>query len=57
MNLCDDGHDEVCYEGRHCPCCKIIADKDEEISSLGDQISTLEGEVSELKNEIAEKGE
>ena len=24
MNLCDDGHDEVCYESRHCPVCDAI---------------------------------
>jgi len=23
MNLCDDGHDEVCYEVRDCPACKL----------------------------------
>ncbi len=23
MTLCDNGHDEVCYEGKVCPACKL----------------------------------
>ena len=23
MTLCDDGHDEVCYEGRQCSACAM----------------------------------
>ena len=26
MNLCSDGHDEVCYECRECPVCVIRDD-------------------------------
>ena len=40
MNLCSDGHDEVCYEGRRCPVCEKM-----------DEIAKLEGEVDDLKAE------
>jgi len=26
MTLCSDGHEEVCYDGRHCPVCAKIDD-------------------------------
>ena len=45
MNLCDDGHDEVCFEVRNCPCC----DKLKEISDLEDKIYNLTKEISDLK--------
>ena len=28
MNLCDDGHDEVCYEGKKCPFCTYIEESE-----------------------------
>lgn len=45
MNLCSDGHDEVCYEGRDCPCCELIKTN----SDLEDEIYDLKKEVEELK--------
>lgn len=39
MNLCDDGHDEVCYEGRECPACELKQERDElqlELDKIGD---------------------
>jgi len=45
MNLCSDNHEEVCFEGRTCPCCDIINDKDSEISSLKDKIQDLESQI------------
>ncbi len=46
MNLCNNDHDEVCYEGRVCPVC----DKMTHIESLKDDIATLEKEIEELKD-------
>ena len=40
MNLCSDGHDEVCYEGRDCPMCL-----------LNGLIEELNIEVEDLKTE------
>ena len=37
MTLCDDGHEEVCYEGRNCPVCEKmdeIRDREKEIDAL-----------------------
>ena len=24
MNLCDNGHSEVCYQKRNCPACRLL---------------------------------
>lgn len=57
MNLCSDGHDEVCYEVRNCPCCQISEDKDKEISSLEGELSVANGDIESLNAQLAEKGE
>jgi len=41
MNLCDDGHDEVCYEGKKCPVCAVLKQNDDilkEIEDLQEQL-------------------
>jgi tetrahydromethanopterin S-methyltransferase subunit G len=53
MNLCDSGHDEVCYESRHCPACSIASEKDDEIASLNERIDDLKKHVEELESEEA----
>ena len=48
MNLCSDGHDEVCYDGRDCPVCekiKEISDFEDEIYDLKEQITGLEHQI------------
>lgn len=49
MNLCNSDHDEVCYEGRHCPACQIKDD-------LVTQIADLDARIEQLKNELEELG-
>ena len=63
MQLCDDWHEEVCYEGRKCPVCKLIEEKDaiigkceakieQLLSESGDylvQVERLQVELEELK--------
>lgn len=44
MNLCSDNHEEVCYETRNCPACKVINEKDDEISELKTKVEDLERE-------------
>lgn len=46
MNLCSEGHDEVCYDGRNCPACSLI----DEVTSLKHEIINLE-EKQEIENE------
>ena len=29
LNLCSDGHDEICYEGKICPACALVTDIEE----------------------------
>ena len=46
MNLCSDGHEEVCYETRDCPCCEEISAKNtliDEIEDLKEQIRNING--------------
>ena len=40
MNLCDDGHDEVCFAVRHCPVCR-----------LKDELDDTKAEVKALEKE------
>ena len=49
MNLCDDGHAEVCYEGRNCPVC----DAREEIDRYQRDIEDLWEAIRELKEVIS----
>ena len=49
MNLCAEGHEEVCFEGRNCPACEIIKDKDKEIAKLEQQVSNLESDIENLQ--------
>jgi glutaredoxin len=48
MNLCADGHDEICYESRDCPFCEKIKESDETIGELGNENIGLRSEIAEL---------
>jgi len=50
MNLCSDNHEEICYEGRHCPCCWIIEEKQQ----LESEITKLKSSIAELEQQIEE---
>lgn len=53
MNLCDDGHQEVCFEGRNCPACEFKHDlhiSEEHNEELKDRIERLEDEIKALEN-------
>jgi len=47
MNLCSDGHEEVCYEGKFCPACVLLIT----IGDLGDEIDELKEEIEKLNEE------
>lgn len=54
MNLCNDGHEEVCYEVRNCPCCDLIKDRDGWEAQAGDnadKASRLEDELGDVNDE------
>jgi transcription initiation factor IIE alpha subunit len=48
MNLCSDGHDEVCHEGKDCPACEIKG----ELKDANDTIGELREKVSDLQSTI-----
>lgn len=51
MNLCDDGHQEICYEGRNCPFCEYIEDVQKEIKALNESIE----DTDKLNDILAEE--
>jgi len=60
MNICDDGHDEVCYDGGNCPCCDLMYENGEiesERDDLQDQVESLENTISDLEYEIEQSDE
>lgn len=54
MNLCDDGHNEVCFEGMRCPVCDMRDDLQGQIDALIEEIKDLKYANAELKSEIAD---
>jgi len=47
MNLCEDGHREVCYESRDCPACAI---KDE-LAVTEDQLSDEKSRADDMRQQ------
>lgn len=59
MELCSDGHEEVCYDGKHCPACVALQENDElgaEVDELKGEIKVLESNVDSLQKELGECG-
>lgn len=52
MNLCSRNHEEVCFEGRNCPFCAVIEEKEAEVEKLTSEISQHKETISKLRNEI-----
>lgn len=53
MDLCQEGHDEVCYAGRKCPVCDVLsdlADKNRELVGLEDKLAEANAEVKRLQD-------
>jgi polyhydroxyalkanoate synthesis regulator phasin len=48
MRLCDDDHDEICYDSRDCPLCE----KQKEVDRLQEQVEELRDEIKELKEDL-----
>lgn len=48
MYLCNDGHDEICYEGKQCPLCECKS----KVLQLEDDLSDKEDEVRKLQDEV-----
>lgn len=54
MNLCEEGHEEVCYEADHCPVCEQINMHLAESQALEDKIESLENQVDNMADEISD---
>jgi cell division protein FtsB len=54
MYLCDDDHDEVCYNSGRCPVCekqKLISDLEDEVFNLKEERDELKDQIKELEKE------
>jgi hypothetical protein len=51
MNLCDDEHDEVCFESRNCPVCatvQLLKEAEQEVEDWKEKVESLESEIELL---------
>ena len=53
MDLCSDGHDEVCYDGRKCPACEL---HEETVKEHESDMESLQSQIDELKEQLERKG-
>lgn len=51
MELCSEGHEEVCYEGRKCPACAIKEDLEEQLQNVQEDLKNAEAEIDTLLEE------
>jgi hypothetical protein len=51
MNLCSDGHDEVCYECRFCPACSLREDFEQQIKDLNNELIQERQYIAHLEKE------
>lgn len=54
MNLCNDQHDEIVYEGRNCPLCAALDYNKELDETVADLKNKLEAAESDLNNTEAD---
>ena len=46
MNICSEGHDEIVYNGRVCPLCAEIKERQLEKDDLEDKIDEIRDVIS-----------
>lgn len=57
MNLCSSGHDEVCYDGRTCPVCEAIGERDDarrDAAELQRKLDVSDDIASDLRVQLQE---
>lgn len=54
MELCSNGHDEICFTGRSCPLCDAQTESKDEIGKLQNKIETLNNRIEDLESENQE---
>ncbi len=53
MDLCSDGHEEVCFETRECPACAAIGEKQSEIDDMKSELKEVKAERDDLAKALA----
>jgi len=51
MELCSNGHEEICYEVRFCPLCEMMEEKEDIIKEKEEveiKLETLEDKLDEI---------
>ena len=54
MNLCSDGHDEICHAERNCPMCALIDSHKQTVSDWEDKVYDLNANIEKLDSTIDE---
>lgn len=54
MELCSNGHDEICFTCRYCPICEAKTESENEIAKLKSKTETLENRIEDLESENQE---
>lgn len=49
MTICSNKHDEICFEGKHCPMCTLQDKLTYEKSQLEDKIEELNNTIEMMK--------
>jgi len=50
VSVCEDGHDQVCYESRYCPACFLKEQAKDQATELKEIIRQLEEKIEGLEN-------
>lgn len=57
MNLCDSGHDEICYDSKNCPLCEaqeIMQEHEEKIKELEEDLKTCAKDIELMEEKLNE---
>lgn len=52
MDLCSDGHPEICYDEKACPMCDLETDLRDEIKELEKTVASQTEDIGELEDQI-----
>lgn len=52
MNICEEGHAEIVYDGLACPLCDAMEDHESERQEYQKNINVLEEQVEVLNSEV-----
>lgn len=45
LNLCDDQHQEICFDGVYCPMCALSKEKDEALRELHEELDEIKSRL------------